>query len=177
MYFASDRGGAGMRLYVSQRRTRDTPWGTPALVDTLGSSTLDEAPSLDRSQLNLVFASQRGAAVSPHLFAATRPDASAAWQSATEVTALSSAWEDSDPALFNSGSGLVFASRRLTKGGTTDLFEAVRPDETSPFASLVPITELNTASTEEDPWLSQDGKHILFVSDRSGHSRIYEARR
>jgi hypothetical protein len=177
MYFASDRGGAGMRLYASQRRTRDTPWETPTLVDTLGSSTLDEAPSLDRSQLNLVFASQRGTAVSPHLFAATRPDASAVWPSAREITALSSAWEDSDPALYNSGSGLVFASRRLTQGGTADLFEGIRPDESSPFASLAPIRELNTPYTEEDPWLSQDGKHILFVSDRSGHSRIYEARR
>jgi len=175
MYLASDRGGGGMRLYVSQRRTRDTPWGTPALVDTLGASTLDEAPGVDRTQLNLVFASQRGTAARPHLFAATRPDASAAWQTASEITALGSAWEDTDPALYADGSGLVFASRRLTQGGTTDLFQAMRPDEGSPFASLVPMTELNTASTEEDPWLSQNGKHILFVSDRSGPRRIYEA--
>ena len=177
MYLASDRGGGGMRLYLSQRRTRDTPWGTPALVAGLGASTLDEAPGLDRSQLNLAFASQRGTAASPHLFAATRPDASAPWQAATEMTALSSAWEDADPALFSNGSGLVFASRRLTQGGTADLFEATRPNESAPFASLAPVTELNTAYTEEDPWLSQDGTHIVFVSDRSGHSRIYEARR
>jgi Tol biopolymer transport system component len=175
MYLASDRGGGGARIYMSQRRTRDTPWGTPTPVGGLGSSTLDKAPALDRSQLNLVFASQRGTGVHPHLFAATRPDASAAWQSAAEITALSSAWEDTDPALFSDGGGLVFASRRLTQGGTTDLFQATRPDETSPFASLTPMTELNTASTEEDPWLSQNGKHILFVSNRSGHSRIYEA--
>jgi Tol biopolymer transport system component len=175
MYLASDRGGSGMRLYMSQRRTRDTPWATPALIDTLGASTLDEAPGLDRSQLNLAFASQRGTATVPHLFTATRPDASAAWQAATELTALNSAWEDRDPALFSDGAGLVFASRRLTQGGTADLFEAARPSETAAFTSLVPITELNTSYTEEDPWLSQDGTHILFVSDRSGHLRIYEA--
>src|SRR5262249_20638800 len=105
MYFASDRGGAGLRLYTSRRRTRDTPWETPAPVDNLGSSTLDEAPSLDRSQLNLVFASQRGTAP-PHLFSATRPDASATWRAATPVTALDSPWEDSDPALFAGGGGL-----------------------------------------------------------------------
>ncbi len=165
------------RLYVSQRRTRDTPWGTPTLVNTLGSSTLDQAPALDRAQIYLAFGSRRGAASAAHLFSATRPDASAAWQSAAEITALNSAWEDTDPALFASGSGLIFASRRLTQGGTADLFEAARPDESSPFASLVPITELNTARTEEGPWMSQDGKHILFASDRSGHMRIYEARR
>jgi Tol biopolymer transport system component len=174
MYFASDREGSE-RLYVSQRRTRDTPWGTPALVNTLGSSTLDRAPALDRAQLYLAFGSQRGAASAAHLFAATRPDASAPWQSVSELTALNSAWEDTDPALFANGSGVIFASRRLTQGGTADLFQAARPDEGSPFETLAPITELNTASTEESPWLSQDGKHILFTSDRNGHRRIYEA--
>ena len=175
MILASDRGGGGMRLYASQRRTRDIPWATPTLIDTLGSSTLDEAPSLDRTQLNLAFASQRGAATVPHLFTATRPDASAAWLAATELTALNSTWEDRDPALFSDGAGLVFASRRLTQGGTADLFAAARPSETTAFTSLVPVTELNTTYNEQDPWLSQDGTHILFVSDRSGHLRIYEA--
>jgi hypothetical protein len=174
MYFASDRGGA-VRIYMSQRRTRDTPWGIPALVSTLGASSLDKAPALDRSQLYLAFASRRGTASAAHIFTATRADASAAWLSATEITALSSAWEDSDPALFASGSGLVFSSRRLTQGGTADLFEAARPDENAPFQSLSPINELNTSFTEESPWVSQDGKHILFTSDRSGHRRIYEA--
>jgi Tol biopolymer transport system component len=177
MYLASDRGGGGMRLYVSQRRTRDTPWATPTEVSSLGTSTLDEAPGLDRSQLNLAFASQRGTATDAHLYAATRPDTSAAWQNVTELSALSSAWQDTDPALFSNGAGLVFASRRLTQGGTADLFEAARPDETSPFASLAPITELNTSFNEAGPWLSQDGTTILFASDRSGHYRIYQASR
>jgi Tol biopolymer transport system component len=176
MYFASDRGGDGRRLYASCRRTRDTPWEMPARVDTLGSSTLDKAPALDRGQIYLVFASQRGTASAPHLFAATRPDSSAAWQSATEITALTSAWQDSDPALYSDGRGLLFASRRLTQGQTADLFQAERPNVSAPFASsLAPISELNTSANEEDPWISQDGRHILFVSDRSGRRRIYEA--
>lgn len=177
MYLTSDRGGDGRGLYVAQRRTRDTPWEAPARVGGLGASTLDEAPTLDRGQLYLVFASQRGTASDVHLFAATRPDASAAWQSATEITALGSAWQDTDPALFSNGRALLFASRRLTQGRTSDLFEAERSDVSAPFASsLAPVGELNTTDhSEEDPWLSQDGRHIVFVSDRSGRSRIYEA--
>jgi hypothetical protein len=127
MYLTSDRGGDSRRLYVSRRRTRDTPWETPARVDGLGPSTLDEAPALDRGQLYLVFASQRGASAYPHLFLATRPDASAAWQSAAELTAVSSAWRDTDPALFADGRGLLFASRRLTQGRTADLFGRPAP--------------------------------------------------
>jgi WD40 repeat protein len=130
---------------------------------------LIEPSSISRSAHN--------GAPAAHLFASTRPDASAAWQGASEITALNSTWEDTDPALFASGSGLVFASRRLTQGGTADLFQAARPDKLAPFEALAPIDELNTASTEDGPWLSQDGKHILFASDRTGHSRIYEARR
>jgi hypothetical protein len=181
MYLASDRvgdgGGNGMRIYVSQRRTRDTPWAPPTLVTGLGASALDEAPGLDRTELTLAFASQRGTATSAHLWSASRPDASANWQNPTELSALNSSWEDTDPALYSNGSGLLFASRRLTKGGTADLFEAARPDESSPFRTLAPIGELNTSSNEEGPWMSQDGTLILFASDRSGPMRIYQASR
>lgn len=179
MYLSSDRGGDGRRLYACRRRTRDTPWEMPARVDGLGSSTVDKAPALDRGQLYLMFASQRGTATAPHLFAAMRPDASAAWQIAAEITALSSAWEDTDPALFSDGRALLFASRRLTQGRTADLFEAARANVSSPFASsLAPVSELNTPDySEEDPWVSQNGRHVLFVSDRSGRRRIYEAAR
>jgi len=175
MYFTSDRGGDGRRVYSSRRRTRDTPWETPARVD-LGTSINDESPGLDRGQLTLVFGSQRGTSAVPHLFTATRPDASAAWQNVTEVTAVNSAWQDTDPALFAEGRGLAFASRRLTQGGASDLFEASRTDTGTPFASsLAAITSLNTNFSEEDPWLSEDGRHILFTSNRDGRYRIYEA--
>lgn len=178
MFLSSDRGGDGMRLYVSRRRTLDTPWEQPVPVGGLGSSALDEAPAVDRAQLYLVFASQRGTAPDAHLYAATRPDASAAWQIAGELTALSSTTRDTDPALFAEGRGLVFASRRTAPGLTTDLFQTARSDVSSPFASRVdPISDLNTNYSEEDPWVSQDGRHILFVSDRDGRRRIYEARR
>jgi Tol biopolymer transport system component len=181
MYLASDRvgdgGGSGMRIYVSQRRTRVTAWQTPTLVSGLGSSTLDEGPGLDRTELNLAFASERGTDTQAHLFTATRPDTSANWQNPTALSALNSAWEDTDPALFSNGSGLVFSSRRLTQGGTSDLFQAARPDENSPFQMIAPISELNTSSNEEGPWMSQDGTMILFASDRSGTMRIYQASR
>ena len=176
LFFSSDRGGDGMHLYVSRRRTL-TPLGSnPCAWTASDASTLDVAPAEDRAQRTLVFASQRGAASDLHLFAATRPDASAAWQPAAELTGLSSTSRDTDPALFAEGRGLVFASRRTAPGATTDLFQTSRPDGNSPFASRVdPIEELNTSYSEEDPWISEDGRHILFVSDRDGRSRIYEA--
>ena len=176
MFLSSDRGGDGMHLYVARRRTHDTPWEQPVRVDGLGSSTRDLAPAVDVTQLYLVFASQRGAASDLHLFAAMRPDSSAAWQFAGELTALSSTSRDTDPALFAQGRTLIFASLRTAPSGKTDLFQTSRSNVSSPFASRVdPITDLDTSASEEDPWVSQDGRHILFVSDRDGRSRIYEA--
>jgi Tol biopolymer transport system component len=178
LFLSSDRGGDGKHVYVARRRTRDTPWEQPVRVDGLGSATLDVAPAVNRAQLYLVFASQRNAAPDLHLYAATRPDASAAWQLAGELTALNSTARDTDPALFEEGRSLIFASRRTAPGGKTDLFHTARPDVSAPFASRVdPLGDLNTVASEEDPWVSQDGRHILFVSDRDGRNRIYEARR
>lgn len=177
MVFASDRGGDGMRLYASRRRTRDLPWETPQRLEGLGAASRDGAPTQDRAQLALMFASQRGAATVPHLFVASRPGGASAWSGVMEVSALNSAWEDTDPSLYSDGRAVMFASRRNTNGGATDLYEATRRDGNTPFASLEAVIELNTAASEEDPWLTQDGRHILFVSDRSGRRRIYEARR
>lgn len=176
--FASDRAGDGVRLYVATRPDRDQPWGAPQPVPGLGTSVLDRAPALGAADLQLVFASQRGTAAVPHLFGTTRTDTAAGWTAAVELTALNSAWQDVDPALFAGGRGLVFASRRTGGGQTSDLFETVRASAAAPFdAAPRALAELNSDFSEGDPWLSEDGRHLLFVSDRNGRSRIYEARR
>ena len=179
IHFASDRAGDGMRLYVSRRAARDQPWMPPQPETDLGASLLDRAPSLDAAQLQMVFASQRGTATVPHLFSAIRTGPGAVWQDIVELTAINSAWQDVDPALFAAGRGLIFISRRTGQGRTADLYRTARADERVSF-DIAPVTidELNTAdSSEGDPWVSQDGRHILFASDRSGRNRIYEARR
>jgi len=176
IYFASDRAGDGLRLYVARRGARDAPWGTPARLEGLGTSVLDRSPAVDEAQVQMVFASQRGTSTTMHLYATSRTNVDAGWQTADALTTITSAWQDVDPALFGGARYLIFASRRAGQGKTADLFQAVRPEPGSPFASNVePLTELNTDSSEGDPWLSADGRHILFSSDRRGPNRIYEA--
>jgi len=179
IHFASDRAGEGLRLYVSRRAARDQPWMPPQPDSDVGPSVLDRAPTLDAAQLQMVFASQRGTATVPHLYGASRTDQDAAWQSVAELSAINSAWQDVDPALYAAGRALIFASRRTGQGRTADLYRTARADERAPFdVTPVAIDELNTADNSEgDPWLSEDGRHILFTSDRGGPNRIYEARR
>jgi hypothetical protein len=129
----------------------------------------------------MVFASLRDGATDFHLYATSRAgtnDAVDLWDAPVAMAAINSAWQDRDPALFDLARGLVFASRRTDQGRTSDLFRTSRAGVDSDFVSEpVRIDELSTDSWEGDPWLSEDGNHIYFMSDRNGRSRIYEARR
>jgi hypothetical protein len=57
------------------------------------------------------------------------------------------------------------------------MYVATRSTASEPFGTPVPVTELNTANDDDDPWLSADGHILLMTSDRSGNYEIYEARR
>lgn len=181
IYLSSDRAGAGMRLYVAHRLARDQPWATPLPLSDLGPSSADIAPALDHAGVHLVFASLRDATAESHLYATSRAgtnDSLDRWDVPVALLAINSAWQDRDPTLFDLARGLVFASRRTGQGRTSDLFRTSRASVDSDFVSVpVRIDELSTDTWEGDPWLSEDGHHIYFMSDRNGRSRIYEARR
>jgi Tol biopolymer transport system component len=61
-------------------------------------------------------------------------------------------------------------------GGTPDLYVAWRLSTADRFSLPTPLTDLNTAADERDPWLSPDGTVFFFTSDRapSGTLQIYE---
>ncbi len=181
IYLSSDRAGAGMRLYVARRPARDQPWTAPLPLSDVGPSAADVAPTLDGASVYLVFASLRGAATDLHLYASSRAgtnDTIDLWRVPVALGAVNSAWQDRDPALFDRARSLVFASRRTDQGRTSDLFHTSRANTGSDFTAVPErIDELSTDAWEGDPWLSDDGHHIYFMSDRNGSSRIYEARR
>jgi hypothetical protein len=181
IYLSSDRAGAGMRLYAARRLAHDQPWATPLPLSDLGPSSSDVAPALDHAGVHLVFSSLRDATADMHLYRTSRAgtnDTIDLWDVPVALVAINSAWQDRDPTLFDLARGLVFASRRTGQGRTSDLFRTWRASVDSDFVSApVRIDELSTDAWEGDPWLSEDGHHIYFMSDRNGHSRIYEARR
>jgi hypothetical protein len=68
----------------------------------------------------------------------------------------------------------VFVPLRVHRGGAPP----VRPPPScQPFANLAPISELNSPATDWDPWISEDGRDIVFGSDRDGTHEIYKATR
>ena len=64
-----------------------------------------------------------------------------------------------------------------SRNGSRDLFMSTRSTADETFTTIVPMTELNSSSEEQDPWLSADGHTSIFVSDRMGDDDIYIATR
>jgi Tol biopolymer transport system component len=81
-----------------------------------------------------------------------------------------------DGFLTEDGLTLYFNSDRPAHA-SEDLFVATRRTKSSAFDPPVPLSEINTSSGERDPWLSSDGKHLFFASNRGGEYSIYEATR
>ncbi len=62
-------------------------------------------------------------------------------------------------------------------GTSGDLYYATRASATGSFGAPMPITALNSAMEEGDLWVSPDGHHAIFVSNRDGSFKFYEATR
>ena len=175
--FSSDRGGDNYRLYVSQRTARGEPWGVPQEVTGLGVSNRDMGPTVDPTGLNMVFASQR-TPTQVSLYRASRTDPRATWADVTALSEINSSRQDENPALFDHALSLVWSTRGPSNGNMSDLFEVSRPTLSQPFSSTpIALDSLNSPQDwDGDPWMSQDGHHIVFVSDRTtGISQLYEA--
>jgi WD40-like Beta Propeller Repeat. len=177
LYMSSDRSGTGNRLYVSRRTARGQPWLAPEEMLGLGTSTSDRGPSADPQGLNMIFASIRGTFPDIRLYAASRLAPLASWDTIVELSGVNSGMQDENPAVFNQSLCLVWNSRRTKNMQTSDLFQICRSSASVPFAgSPISLDPLNSMNWEGDPWVSQDGHHILFVSDRNANvSQIFEA--
>jgi Tol biopolymer transport system component len=180
LYFSSDRAGpsGSNRLYVSRRLAKGQPWGPPQAMLGLGTSTSDTGPSVDTQGLFMVFASLRGGYSDIRLFTASRMAPLESWETVAELTGVNSGMQDENPALFNQALSLVWNSRRTVNSQTSDLFQLSRSSTAVPFAgSPISLDPVNTSQHwEGEPWVSQDGHHLMFVSDRNANiSQIFEA--
>ncbi|HLU64744.1 MAG TPA: hypothetical protein VKZ63_00625 [Kofleriaceae bacterium] len=174
IYLAVDRPGGmgGTDLWRSTRASRDDPWDPPELVADLSSSAADFAAVRDQAEQRVVFNRQ----VNGHsfdLFEAVRDGDG--WSVPEPIPALATMPYEADAHLSPDGLLLLFAGELGEQG--RDIYRSERPDLDSPFGPPEALEELATASADEDPWLSPDGRLIVFSSDRGGDQELYWARR
>ena len=106
------------------------------------------------------------------LYEATRSLESEPWTTPTPVVSLNTSTSELDAHLTSQGTVVYFASYASGEG---DLCTASRDTTDAPFGPPTCLDELNDPARDDHPWVSRDGRHIVFSS--TGVGRLYEASR
>lgn len=181
IYFSSRRtsplGGSSSNIWVATRAARTDAWGTPIFVAEL-STTLDEfEPQPDESGLRLVLYRQVDA-TNRDILESTRESTSDPWRTPALYPTIDGPTDERSPCLRDAGRELWYASDR--DSGTPnihDIYVATRSSTADDFPLGGAVSELNTPSGDGDPWISPDGRVLIFSSDRDGNPEIFEAQR
>ncbi len=174
LWFASDRVTLDSHdIYVSTRATTSSPWSAPEAVPELNTAQRDLPISVTASGLTLVVLSDRpGGPGDLDLYLATRPNEASTWTSISAATELNTSEEEAGD-LTDDGSRFYLMTLR---NGNFDLVVAER-GQNGMFETTFAIDELNTESSERHAWVSADERYMVFSSDRSGNSELYETSR
>jgi hypothetical protein len=177
IYFSSDRTGSlgSMDIWVSTRATRSDPWTTPMHVPELCSIESDTGATVSASGKTIVISSLRDGTQDVYL--ATRAAVTDSWGTPMPIAELNTANYEADPDIARDERVFLFSSDRPGGPGPGDIYISTRASSAVPFDPPLLIPELNTAGDEEDPFVTDDVRYILFSSDRSGNFEIYEASR
>ncbi len=90
---------------------------------------------------------------------------------------VNSSGNDNGPHSSPDGLTIYFDTRRDDGPGGADLYQATRPTLDAPFGPAEPIPGVNTEADETDPWVSPDGKYIVFTRKTESGNQLLEARR
>ena len=176
LYFHSERpGGYGSTdIWVSQRASRNDPWGPPEhLGSAVNTAGLEAVAALSRDEHLLFFASDRlGGLGGNDIWVSYRRHVHDPfdWQPAVNLgSGVNSIFADAAPSYFeNDGVGvpqLFFHSSRPGGVGGTDIYVSEHlPNGTFGPASLV--VELSGPGQEQRPSIRFDGLEMFFFSDR-----------
>ena len=176
LHFGSDRDdGAGeLDIWRTSRAGRMEPWSVPENIAALNSPAKDIPRPPGQHGLVMPLSSQRDVADGYQLYTSTRPNTGAPFGAPAMIPELSDPSHNiADAFLSDDGLTLFYASSPI--GAMPDLFVSWRKSTSQPFTVTDPLTDLNSAGDERDPWLSPDGTRLYFVSDRSGTLQIYES--
>jgi hypothetical protein len=177
MYIASPRPPAqGTDIFRSTRTALGGVWSTPVLVPSLASTGYDVGGTTTSDELEIIFDTNRASSVR-EIYRATRASTSVAWETPQRIEELVPTM------LLNEGEArlatdnlLVFASARGP--GYFDVWMSARASRADPFGAPQNVIEVNTPSEQRDPWLSPDGRVIVYAHETAaGDFDLYMATR
>lgn len=167
LYFVSNRGPNGdYDIYRATRATRTDPFGAPALVTELSTSTSEDDPFLTADGLELWFNR------SGQILRSTRVDRSSPWQAPQPVASLDASGSEISTMLRDDLLVVYFASDRTPSAGNFDLYMATRPSVADPFGPAVSLTALNTSSFDCCPQLVEGGSRLIYMTSATGEDKL-----
>ncbi len=181
LYFLSTRSGGpgGGDVWRSGRAKPDDPWGAPSLVAEVSSSSHEKSPAVSGDGLTLWVASDRpGGQGGLDIWMSTRPDRSSAWSVPVPVAALNSTGDEIPRPLGQGGLVMPLAIRPPADDDYQIAF-AARASTNAPWAPPDSRADIDTANTDVDGFLSDDGLVLHFSSDRlsKGDQDLFVAQR
>lgn len=167
MYFASERNGGQLDLFVATRSDRFSSFGPPAPVSELNSTVNEGTPWLSADRRTFIFSrDDRSTPPKGGVFIASRDAATGPFGPAAPITSVNAEKFDIYPFLSADGNDLWLASWRNTPE-RFDLFRSKHVGGT--FATPEPVDELNVPTANDiAPVLTADSRRIYFASDRVG---------
>jgi hypothetical protein len=177
LWFGSDRpGGIGdLDVWMSTRANRQASWSAPVNVLALSSPAKDVPRTPGQHGLVMPMASERASTGVYRTYLAARASRTAPFGAPQALPELILDGKTTVVDGFLSDDGLILLYSSAAVGGPGDLFMAWRRSLSETFSLQAPLVDLNSDADDRDPWLTPDGTHIYFSSDRSGVLAIYEA--
>jgi hypothetical protein len=154
----SAAGAAGAKdLWFATRPDRLSPFGTKQRIVELASGADEAGPTTTPDGRTLYFA--RDPTGTDDIYVSTRASTTDVWGPPVAVTEINlAATLDSEPYVNGSNMFIIWYSAR---SGNNDLWSARRASPALPWETAAPVSELNTANPEGDPWLSPD-EHVIY---------------
>ena len=173
IFFASNRLG-NVDIFTSTRASRTAAWSAPSVVPELSSPADDAAGGISADGLEILLASNRTGDF--EIYASTRPDVMTPWSAPVVLPTVSSPFQDESAFIADDLTMYLDADRQGT--GDFDIFIAHRASRSAPFAEPQRVDSIDTTMRDHDPWVSPDGRHMFFMSNRAnGVLLLYEAAR
>jgi hypothetical protein len=178
IYFGSNRDTVedNLDIWSAVRPDRAAPWSGFENLAALNSAVKDIPRPPGQHGLVMPMASERDLQGGGYLtYLSARANVDQPFGPPAVISGLTGTGATlADAFLSDDGLTLFYASSPNV-GAAPDLFVAWRLTTADRFSLPTPLTDLNTADDERDPWLSPDGTTFFFSSDRAGSGlQIYE---
>jgi len=178
LYFYSTReGGLGNRdVWLSTRPDVGADFTAPTFVAGVNGPDDDHLPWLSPDELTMLFETNRPGGVGGFdIWIARRAFRSDGFSSIAPLNAVNSASTEGRAVLGDDELSMYFASDRPGGMGSLDLWLATRSEDEGSFAQLTNLASLNSPNSDSDPFLSADGRELMFASNRDGRMRLWRS--